>query len=54
MIKDINNKNFVDAETKFQSVMNDKVADELARAKETLSKSLFNDEGKVDLEKAEQ
>lgn len=42
MINDINNKDFVDAETKFQSVMNDKVADALANAKETLAKNLFN------------
>ena len=41
MVKDITDKNLVDAETKFQSVMNDKIADELARAKETLSKTIF-------------
>ena len=37
MVKDITNKNLVGAETKFQSVMNDKIADELAN-KETMSK----------------
>ena len=31
--------------------MNDKIADELARAKETLSKTIFNDKGELDLEK---
>ena len=51
MIKDITNKNLVNAETKFQSVMNDKIAAELSRAKETLSKSIFNDKGQLDLEK---
>ena len=54
MIKDINDKNFVDAENKFQSVMNDKVADALAQAKERLSKTLFNDKGELEIEKAEQ
>lgn len=54
MIKDINKKDFVNAEVKFQSVMNDKVADALATAKETLSKTLFNDKGEVDVTKAEQ
>lgn len=43
MIKDINSKDFVNAEVKFQSVMNDKVADALANAKETLAKNLFKD-----------
>jgi hypothetical protein len=42
MIGDIAKKDFVNAEVKFQSVMNDKIAYELARAKETLSKSMFN------------
>lgn len=54
MIKDIASKNFVDAENKFQSVMNDKVADALAQAKERLSKTLFNDKGELEIEKAEQ
>lgn len=53
MIKDINNKDFVNAEVKFQSVMNDKVADALATAKETLSKTLFNDKGELEIEKTE-
>jgi hypothetical protein len=53
MINDIANKDLVSAETKFQSVMNDKVADALATAKETLSKTLFNDKGDLDLDKAE-
>ena len=53
MIKDINNKDFVSAENTFQSVMNDKVADALANAKETLSKTLFNDKGELEIEKAE-
>lgn len=53
MIKDINNKDFVSAENKFQSVMNDKVADALANAKETLSKTLFNDKGELEIEKTE-
>lgn len=53
MIKDINDKDFVNAEVKFQSVMNDKVADALATAKETLSKTLFNDKGDLEIEKTE-
>ena len=53
MIKDINNKDFVSAENKFQSVMNDKVDDALANAKETLSKTLFNDKGELEIEKTE-
>lgn len=53
MIKDINNKDFVSAENTFQSVMNDKVADALANAKETLSKTLFNDKGELEIEKTE-
>lgn len=51
MVKDIADKNLVDAETKFQSVMNDKIASQLASAKETLSKTIFNDKGELDLEK---
>ena len=51
MVKDITNKNLVGAETTFQSVMNDKIADELARAKETMSKSLFNDKGQLEVSK---
>ena len=51
MVKDITNKNLVGAETTFQSVMNDKIADELARAKETMSKSLFNDKGQLEYQK---
>jgi|TARA_R110000803_G_scaffold144651_2_gene210459 hypothetical protein len=51
MIKDITNKNLIDAETKYQSVMNDKIAAELGRAKETLSKTIFNDKGQLDLAK---
>ena len=31
--------------------MNDKIADELARAKETMSKSLFNDKGQLEYQK---
>jgi hypothetical protein len=50
MIGDIRDKNLVDAEVKFQSVMNDKVAMQLATAKETLSKSLFNDNGQLDID----
>lgn len=53
MINDINSKDYVSAETKFQSVMNDKVAAELAVAKETLSKTLFNDKGELELDKTE-
>ena len=51
MVKDITNKNLVGAETTFQSVMNDKIADELARAKETMSKSLFNDKGQLEYQR---
>ncbi len=54
MVGDIANKDLVNAEVKFQSVMNDKVAMQLATAKETLSKSLFNDKGDLDLENTEQ
>mgnify|MGYP005988914185 CR=1 FL=1 len=53
MINDIKDKDFVNAEVKFQSVMNDKVADALATAKETLSKTLFNDKGELEIEKTE-
>jgi hypothetical protein len=43
MINDIAKKDFVNAEVKFNSVMNDKVADALANAKETLAQGLFKD-----------
>lgn len=51
MIKDINKKDFVNAEVKFQSVMNDKVADALANAKETFAKNLFNNKEQTAEEK---
>jgi hypothetical protein len=51
MIKDINKKDFVNAEVKFQSVMNDKVAHALANAKETFAKNLFNNEEQTAKEK---
>jgi hypothetical protein len=54
MIGDIANQDLVNAEVKFQSVMNDKIAVELANAKETLSKSLFNDSGQLEIEPTEQ
>ena len=53
MINDINSKDYVNAEVKFQSVMNDKVAHELATAKETLAKTLFNDKGELEIETTE-
>ena len=43
MISDIAKKDFVSAEVKFNSVMNDKVAFELAKAKETFAQGLFKD-----------
>jgi hypothetical protein len=53
MIGNIADKDLVNAEVQFQSVMNDKVAAQLAIAKETLAKSMFNSAGELDLEKAE-